>query len=82
MKRWYFDTALPTSPNSIRTLAAVVDPRHILFGTDWPARTDPQVRGLTTAFDRDPAMSSALRQRINRQNALDLLPSLRRRLTK
>ncbi|MEU8226230.1 amidohydrolase family protein [Kribbella sp. NPDC048915] len=80
MRRFYFDTALPTSPNSIRTLAAVADPSHLLLGTDWPARTDDEVRDLVGAFDRDPAVDGRLRRRINRENALDLLPTLRRRL--
>lgn len=80
LRRFYYDTALPTSPNSIRTLAAVADPTRLLFGSDWPARTDEQVRGLADAFDRDPAVDSRLRRRINRQNALDLLPTLRARL--
>lgn len=80
LRRFYYDTALPTSPNSIRTLAAVADPTHLLFGSDWPARTDDQVRDLAHAFDRDPAVDGRLRRRINRQNALDLLPTLRRRI--
>jgi 6-methylsalicylate decarboxylase len=80
LRRFYYDTALPTSPNSIRTLTAVADPAHILFGSDWPARTDTQAREVTTAFDRDPAVDTRLRRRINRQNALDLLPRLRDRL--
>jgi predicted TIM-barrel fold metal-dependent hydrolase len=80
LRRFYYDTALPTSPNSIRTLAAVADPTHILFGSDWPARTDEQARDVALAFDTDPAIDGRLRRRINRQNALDLLPTLRRRL--
>jgi predicted TIM-barrel fold metal-dependent hydrolase len=80
LRRFYYDTALPTSPNSISTLAAVADPTRILFGSDWPARTDEQVRTVTRALDHDPAIDGRLRRRINRQNALDLLPSLRARL--
>jgi 6-methylsalicylate decarboxylase len=81
LHRFYYDTALPTSPNSIRTLAAVADPAHLLFGSDWPARTDDQVRDVALAFDRDPAVDARLRRRIGRQNALDLLPTLRARLS-
>lgn len=77
LRRFYFDTALPTSPNSIRTLTAVADPTRLLFGSDWPARTDDQVGELAAAFDRDPAVDGRLRRRINRQNALTLLPRLR-----
>lgn len=80
LRRFYYDTALPTSPNSLSTLAAVADPNRILFGSDWPARTDEQVRTVTRALDRDPAVDARLRRRINRQNALDLLPTLRNRL--
>ncbi|TDC16685.1 amidohydrolase family protein, partial [Kribbella albertanoniae] len=80
LRRFYYDTALPTSPSAYRTLSAVADPTHLLFGSDWPARTDAEVRAVVSAFDHDPAMDNRSRRRIERSNALDLLPTLRRRL--
>ncbi|MFS3130207.1 amidohydrolase family protein [Nocardioides sp. Bht2] len=35
-RRFYFDTALSTSPTSLPSLLAFADPSRILYGTDWP----------------------------------------------
>lgn len=80
LRRFYYDIALPTSPNAIRTLAEVADPRRILFGTDWPGRETSQVGQVVRAYNRDEAVAGRLRRGIDRENALALLPGVRARV--
>lgn len=80
LRRFYYDTALPASPYATPTLLAAVDRGHVLYGSDWPARPADQISTITTDLDRDPALDERTRQRINRGNALRLLPRLAKRL--
>jgi predicted TIM-barrel fold metal-dependent hydrolase len=36
LKRFYFDTALSGSPESLSCLLKFAAPGHILYGSDWP----------------------------------------------
>ncbi|MES4901656.1 MULTISPECIES: amidohydrolase family protein [unclassified Streptomyces] len=80
LRRFFYDTALPLSPYATPTLLAAADPTRVLYGTDWPARPAGEVRAITADFDHDPALDPRARRRINRDNALRLLPRLAARL--
>jgi 6-methylsalicylate decarboxylase len=76
LKRLYYDTALSAVPYALRSLQELVDPSHILFGSDWPFApepiTDATVKGLQ-AYD---GFSEQDRAAIERGNALRLFPRL------
>ncbi|MER6143190.1 amidohydrolase family protein [Streptomyces sparsogenes] len=80
LARFHYDTALPMSPYATPTLLAAADPTRILYGTDWPARPAREVGAVTADFDHDPALDDRARRRIQRDNALRLLPRLAARL--
>jgi predicted TIM-barrel fold metal-dependent hydrolase len=80
LRRFSYDTALPLSPYASPTLLNAVGAGRILYGTDWPQVTAPEVAHARRAFDRDPALSDRARAAINRHNALRLLPTLAARL--
>jgi predicted TIM-barrel fold metal-dependent hydrolase len=77
LKRLYYDTALSAVPYALRSLQELVDPSHILFGSDWPFAPEPiteaTVKGLSSY---DDGFSEQDRAAIERGNALRLLPRL------
>ena len=77
LKRLYYDTALSASSYAQRSLQELVDPSHILFGTDYPFAPEPltsiSIKGLKNyeGFDEQAL------QAIDYGNALRLFPRLR-----
>ncbi|CNG21014.1 amidohydrolase [Mycobacterium tuberculosis] len=82
LRRFYYDTALPTSPYATPTLLSAVGADRILFGTDWPANTAREVTLNTRTLDRDPSLDGRTHRALTRTNALRLLPRLGARLTR
>lgn len=80
LRRFHYDTALPTSPYASPTLLSAVGADRVLFGTDWPANTAPEVALNTRDLDRDPAIDHRAHRAITRTNALRILPRLAARL--
>lgn len=74
IKRFYYDTALSPSPYAMAALRELVDPSHILFGSDFPFAPRPligvEVANLEalTIFDDDAKAG------IDRGHALGLFP--------
>jgi len=72
LKRCWYDTAWSTNAAAIAALAKVVPTSQIVFGTDFPALTARfQIDGLAGCGLGDADLA-----RIERGNALDLLPQL------
>ncbi|WP_076813508.1 amidohydrolase family protein [Pseudofrankia asymbiotica] len=80
LKRFYYDTAMPTSPHATPSLLAAAGADRILYGSDWPAATADGARLNARAIDTDPFLDAATRRRVNRENAQRLLPALARRM--
>ncbi len=78
LRRYYFDTALTSSPFAMPSLLAFADPTHITFGSDWPYAAKERSAHFARLFE-DYAMSDAQREAIERGNALALFPRFRRR---
>lgn len=74
IRRFYFDTALSPSPFAMAALKQLVDPSHILFGSDFPFAPAPlvgvEVKNLEelTVFDAETMAG------IDRGHALKLFP--------
>ena len=76
VKRFYFDTALSPSPFAMAALTRLVDPSHILFGSDFPFAPEPLPATQVQALDELPEWDAAMRARVARGNALALFPRL------
>ncbi|MFF6979982.1 amidohydrolase family protein [Streptomyces sp. NPDC008343] len=74
VSRFYFDTALSSSPAALPTLLAFARPGHVLFGSDWPFAPTPAGQYFASGLDSgvDPGTLTA----INRTNAEALFPRL------
>jgi predicted TIM-barrel fold metal-dependent hydrolase len=74
LQQLYYDIALSVSPFTLRSLQELVDPSHILYGSDHPFApkllVDLNIRGLGSydGFDDEA------RKLIERENALRLFP--------
>jgi predicted TIM-barrel fold metal-dependent hydrolase len=77
LKRLYYDTALSATPYALRSLQELVDPSHILFGSDYPFAPDlltsVSIKGLKNYEGFDAQALKA----IDHGNALRLFPRLR-----
>lgn len=77
VRSFYFDTALSPSRYSMKVLQGLVDPSHILFGSDFPFGPAPITALQCRTLDTSPIWSEAQQYAINRGNALQLLPRYR-----
>lgn len=80
VRRFYYDTAMPTSPYATPSLLRAADHSRLLYGTDYSMRTAEAVRHVTQELTRDPLIGRRLHRRIERDNALCLLPALAKRV--
>ncbi|WP_433334919.1 amidohydrolase family protein [Spirillospora sp. CA-294931] len=80
LARFYYDTAQPMSPYATPSLLNAAGAGRILFGSDYPAVPATELPTLVTALERDKTLTPADRLRIDRTNALHLLPRLATRL--
>ncbi len=72
-KRFYYDTANAGYPGSMAALLKLVDPSHIMFGTDYPyVTTDWNMKALRRA-----GISDDMIRAIETENARALVPRLK-----
>jgi len=72
LNRFHYDTAQVSLNGTLAALAKLVPISQIVYGTDFPYRTAAeQSQGVEAIFDEDD------RKRVNRENALSILPRLR-----
>lgn len=75
IKRFYFDTALSPSPYAMAALHELVDPSHILFGSDFPFAPSIVTAMQTNALETHPLFNDDSKQYgLNRGHALSLFP--------
>ncbi|MBV4458258.1 amidohydrolase [Pseudomonas sp. COR58] len=75
LRKFYFDTALSSSPYALPALLAFAKPENITFGSDWPyanKERSSHFTGLLDTFD----LSDSERVAICRANALRMFPRL------
>jgi predicted TIM-barrel fold metal-dependent hydrolase len=51
LRRFYYDTALSTSPATLAALTRIADPHRILFGSDWPFAPSAAVSFIGSGLD-------------------------------
>lgn len=77
IRRFYFDTALSPSQFSMAALKELVDPSHILFGSDFPFAPAPATALQCQTLERLDMWSPSVHHGINRGHALSLFPQFR-----
>jgi predicted TIM-barrel fold metal-dependent hydrolase len=80
LARFNYDTALSANPGALRSLQSLVGPDKILFGSDFPFAPEPIARASIESLARYDGFDPAALARIERDNALALLPRLAARL--
>ena len=77
LKHLYYDTALSTTSYTLRSFQELVDPSHILFGSDYPFLPELVVAATITDFHNYDGFTDQDRRVIERDNALALFPRLK-----
>lgn len=72
-RRFYFDTALSSSPALLPSLRAFADPTHILFGSDYPYAPANLAQDFTAMLDNNGLIDEQEHIAIDRGNANLLL---------
>lgn len=76
IRDFYFDTALSPSPSVLAALRELVDPSHILFGSDYPFAPARAVGIEIKALEKQHIFDSRILSGIERDHALALFPRL------
>lgn len=74
-QRFYYDTALSSTPATFPSLLAVADPTKILFGSDYPFAPAAAVKYMRAEYE-DLTLPPGVRDGIDRRNAEALFPRL------
>ncbi|CAA0092200.1 Uncharacterised protein [Zhongshania aliphaticivorans] len=74
IKNFYYDTALSPSVYSLGALKELVDPSHILFGSDFPFAPAPITALQTKTLSASEIFNAQQKSAIGRDNALALFP--------
>jgi predicted TIM-barrel fold metal-dependent hydrolase len=77
LKRLYYDTAISATPTALASLRELVDPSHILFGSDYPFLPEPVVGDMIDGLANFKGFDAGARRAIERDSALALFPRLR-----
>ncbi|WP_220813535.1 amidohydrolase family protein [Pseudomonas paralcaligenes] len=77
IERFYFDTALSPSRYSMVALKELVDPSHILFGSDFPFAPAPASALQCRTLDESDLFPEPIKYGIARGHALELFPQYR-----
>ncbi|HEV8337860.1 MAG TPA: amidohydrolase family protein [Candidatus Polarisedimenticolia bacterium] len=77
LKRFYYETALSTEPTTLSSLKELVDPSHILFGSDYPFAPEPLIESEIRGLVNYGGFDEPTRRAIERDNSLALFPRLR-----
>ena len=77
LRRLYFDTAFSASPFVFRSLLALVDSSHVLFGTDLGVAAEFVAAETIRGIADEPGISAGDRLAIERESALAIFPRLK-----
>lgn len=77
LRRFYFDTALSPSNYSMAALKELVEPSHILFGSDFPFAPAPATAMQCQTLDQSGIWPDDIKYGIARGHALSLFPHYR-----
>lgn len=81
-RKFYYDTALASSPTSLPSLTTFARRENILFGTDYPFAPADVVADFTQHLDNHEFSDELQKSEISHKNALGLFPRLSGQLLK
>ena len=76
LRQLYYDVAMSASPYALPSLQALVDPSHILFGSDYPFMPESGVADNVAGLADYEGFDQQAQWKIERENALALFPRL------
>ncbi|WP_430335953.1 amidohydrolase family protein [Rhodococcus sp. ACT016] len=76
MKRFYFDTALSSTPSALPSLMKFAAPGHVLYGSDFPFATESVGTVFDDWLDTYDGWQHSDLESVNRRNAYALFPRL------
>jgi predicted TIM-barrel fold metal-dependent hydrolase len=76
LRQLYYDVAMSASPYALPSLQALVDPSHILFGSDYPFMPESGVADNAAGLADYEGFDQQAQWKIERENALALFPRL------
>ncbi len=76
LQRLYYDLAMSASAYTLPSLHALIEPSHILFGSDYPFMPESSVAENVAGLVEYRGFDPQVRQLIERENALELFPRL------
>jgi 6-methylsalicylate decarboxylase len=76
LRQLYYDVAMSASPYALPSLQALVDPSHILFGSDYPFMPESGVADNAAGLADYKGFDQQAQWKIERENALALFPRL------
>lgn len=74
----YYDMAGFPIPRQLGALLQIADPKHIMYGSDWPFTPEPLAASLARLIDNTPLLTADMRNDFLRHNALALFPRLQK----
>jgi predicted TIM-barrel fold metal-dependent hydrolase len=74
LKCFYYDTAVSATPFALSSLLKLVDPSHILFGSDYPFLPERVVKLMNDGLKSYDEIDNKSQIAIGRNNALSLFP--------
>ena len=78
LKRLYYDTAISATPYTFTSLQALVEPSHILFGSDYPYLPEELIEDTVRGVATYDGFDAQARVAIERDNGLKLFPRFRK----
>lgn len=79
LRRFYYDTALSANPHALRSVAELVPPSQVLFGSDYPFAPEPVTEISVAGLQKYDGFDSSARTAVGRGNAFALFPQVARR---
>jgi predicted TIM-barrel fold metal-dependent hydrolase len=76
LKRFYYDTAVSATPYTLSSLLSLVEPTHVLYGSDYPFLPERVVKTMNEGLQNYDFERETLTN-IFQQNALNLIPRLK-----
>ncbi|MFX1480359.1 MAG: amidohydrolase family protein [Promethearchaeota archaeon] len=73
LKRFYYDTAVSATPYTLNSLLSLVEPTHVLYGSDYPFLPERVVKTMNEGLQNYDFERENLTN-IFQQNALNLFP--------
>jgi predicted TIM-barrel fold metal-dependent hydrolase len=77
LRTLYYDTANAGSDQTLASTLQLVDPSHMVYGSDWPWATASAVATNISDIEKASLLTERERSAIYRENALALFPRLR-----